>query len=184
MINKTYSKHDLVHIINSLNLPVVFNHSDNKKTIQEKIINYYHDDTDDSFKSDNVYDIKNKKDLFIYLEKSNPKKIINVKQKNDIMNICKMIIRYCNNKYDINYTTYKTSQDIIDDLNYIRQYGDIPSVRRCCNLINNCPNIKETFKPLISPQVKQQLLEKNISKKTIMNCLTIKRGKFILEFEH
>ena len=61
MINKTYSKHDLVHIINSLNLPVVFNHSDNKKTIQEKIINYYHDDTDDSFKSDNVYDIKNKK---------------------------------------------------------------------------------------------------------------------------
>ena len=68
-------------------------------------------------------------------------------------------------------------------MHYIKQYGDIPSVRRCCKLMNKCCKINETFKPLISPQVKQMLQEKTISKKQIIHCLTIKRGTIVLTFD-
>ena len=182
MIHKTFSKQDLIHIINSLNVPVIFNHSINKKEIQDKLVDYYHE-KDDAIKEDNVYDIKSKQDLFIYLSKPNPKKTLNIKEKNNIMNICKSIIRYCNNKYDLNYTSYNDIQTIIDDMHYIKQYGDIPSVRRCCKLMNKCCKIQDTFKPLISPQVKQMLQEKSISKKQIIHCLTIKRGNIVLTFD-
>jgi len=68
-------------------------------------------------------------------------------------------------------------------MNYIKQYGDIPSVRRCCKLMNNCCKVKEVFKPLISPQVKQMLQEKAVSKKQVINCLTIKREQIVLSFD-
>ncbi len=182
MIHKSFSKQDLIHIINSLNIPVIFNHSINKKELQDKIVDYYHVENED-IKKDNVYDIQSKQDLFIYLQKANPKKTINIKEKNNIMNICKSIIKFCNNKYDLNYTTYNSIDDIVDDMHYIKQYGDIPSVRRCCKLMNKCCKIKDTFKPLISPQVKQMLDEKFISKKQIIKCLTIKRGNIIVRFD-
>tara|TARA_R110001592_G_scaffold363336_1_gene684330 strand:- start:16750 stop:17298 length:549 start_codon:yes stop_codon:yes gene_type:complete len=182
MIHKSFSKQDLIHIINSLNVPVIFNHSINKKEIQDKLVSYYHEKEED-IKKDNVYGIDSKQDLFIYLSKPNPKKTLNIKEKNNIMNICKSIIRYCNNKYDLNYTSYSNLQDIVDDMNYIKQYGDIPSVRRCCKLMNNCCKVKEVFKPLISPQVKQMLQEKAISKQQVINCLTIKREKIVLSFD-
>ncbi len=175
MIHKSFSKQDLIHIVNSLNVPVIFNHSINKKELQDKLIDYYHVDNED-IKRDNVYNIESKQDLFIYLQKGNPKKKINIKEKNNIMSICKSIIKYCNNKYDLNYTSYNSLEDIIDDMNYIKGYGDIPSVRRCCKLMNKCCKIKHTFKPLISPQVKQMLEEKYISKRQIIQCLTIKRS--------
>ena len=164
MIHKSFSKQDLIHIINSLNVPIIFNHSINKKELHDKLISYYHDKEEDE-------------------KKDNPKKFINIKEKNNIMNICKSIIKYCNNKYDLNYTTYNSLDDIVDDMHYIKQYGDIPSVRRCCKLMNKCCKIKDTFKPLISPQVKQMLEEKMISKKQVIHCLTIKRGNIIVRFD-
>ena len=182
MIDKTFSKQDLIHLINSLNVPIIFNHSINKKEIQDKLIEYYHV-KDEDIKNDNVYGIKTKQDLFIYLSKPNPKKIINIKEKNNIMIICKSIIKFCNNKYDLDYCSYNNLNDIVDDMNYIKQYGDIPSVRRCCKLMNECCKVKDTFKPLISPQVKQMLQEKSISKKQIIKCLTIKREPIILTFD-
>lgn len=182
MIHKSFSKQDLIHLINSLNIPVIFNHSINKREIQEKLVNYYHEKEED-IKKENVYGIVTKQDLFIYLSKLNPKKTLNIKEKNNIMTICKEIIRYCNNKYDLNYTSYNNLQDIVDDMNYIKQYGDIPSVRRCCKLMNGCCKVNDTFKPLISPQVKQMLQEKSISKTQIIICLTIKKGPIVLSFD-
>lgn len=182
MIHKSFSKQDLIHIINSLNIPVIFNHSINKKEIQDKLVAYYHE-KEESIKLDNVYEIKTKQNLFIYLSKTNPKKTLNIKEKNNIMAICKSIIRFCNNKYDMSYTTYDNVTDIIDDMNYIKQYGDIPSVRRCCKLMNQCCIIKQHFKPLISPQVKQMLQEKAISKTQIIMSLTIKKGPIVLSFD-
>jgi len=43
MIDKSHSKTDLVELINTLNLKVVFNHSDNKNSIQNKLKNFIDD---------------------------------------------------------------------------------------------------------------------------------------------
>jgi hypothetical protein len=53
------------------------------------------------------------------------------------MQICKNIINYCKGGYNIdNCDIYNNIKDISDDLDYIKQFGDIPSVRRACKLIS------------------------------------------------
>ena len=43
-INKTHSKTDLIELINTINLPVVFGHQDNKKSIQNKLLKAFEND--------------------------------------------------------------------------------------------------------------------------------------------
>ncbi len=63
-------------------------------------------------------------------------------------------------------------------MDLIKQFGDIPSVRRCCRLMNE--DIKaggRKFNPLISPQVQKDLNEKKTLKgNNTMYIMTIKRA--------
>tara|TARA_R110000803_G_scaffold122624_2_gene190625 strand:- start:351 stop:911 length:561 start_codon:yes stop_codon:yes gene_type:complete len=173
-IDKSFSKGDLVDLINDLDLPIIHSHQDNKKTIQAK---FQEAMTKQIEIKTNFYNIVNKDGLMIYLENTNPKKTLNIKEKKNVMLICKHIIEYCKNNYDLNLTKYDTMKDLIDDVDYIKQFGDIPSVRRCCRLLNDdikCSGIK--FNPLISPQAQKELDQKKSMKKTPSYTMTIRRA--------
>jgi hypothetical protein len=172
IVHKSHSKTDLIDLINHLNLNIQFSHQDNKKNIQDKLLEFIKGD----FKIDNnFFKINDKTELISYLQNQNPKKILSIKQKNDVMLVCKYIISYCKNNYDLSFTKYKKYQDLIDDMDYIKQFGDIPSVRRCCRLMKG--DIKaggRNFKPLISPQVQKELDEKKSVKGNSLYVLTIR----------
>jgi hypothetical protein len=162
IIHKSHSKTDLIQLINTLNLKVVFSHQDNKRDIQDKLLECLKHKVD--IKS-NVYNIDNKDGLIQYLQKPNSKKTLTIKEKNDLMTLCKHIIQYCKTGYYLESTKYETLKDLQDDMDYIKQFGDIPSVRRCCKLMNEDPKFHDIkFKPLISPQVQKTLDEKKVSK--------------------
>jgi len=174
IIHKTFSKTDLIEIIIDLNLPIVYSHQDNKKDLQSKFKKCLGEDLQFS---KNFYKIENKDGLINYLENQNPKKILTIKEKQDVMKICKKIIQYCKSNYDITITDYLTQRDIIDDMDYIKQFGDIPSVRRCCRLMNldvKCGGL--IFKPLISPQVQKLLDEKKKTKEIKTYSMTIRHA--------
>jgi hypothetical protein len=174
IIDKSFSKTDLIDLINDLNLPVVHSHQDNKKDIQDKFILAMNEKIEIP---NNFYKITNKEDLINYVENKNPKKILSIKEKQDVMKICKKIIQYCKSNYDLENTDYNNYQELIDDMDYIKQFGDIPSARRCCKLMNQ--DVKTggiKFVPLISPQMKKELEEKNNVKKVKTYKLTIKRA--------
>ncbi len=174
LIHKSHSKNDLIDLINLLHLPVVFSHSDNKKTIHEKLDSLLK--TEFEIKK-NYYNIENKDGLKVFLTNKNPKKNLTIKEKQEVMSIAKFIINYCKSGYHIDSSIkYNSYQEIIDDMDYIKQFGDIPSVRRCCKLLNNDPNIKDIFKPLISPQVQKELNDKSFSKIEHLKILKIRRG--------
>ena len=176
IIHKSYSKTDLVDVINNLNLKIVHSHQDNKKSIQDKIIALL-SSKDIKAKieiADNFYNIKVKQDLIDYLQRPNDKKSLTIKQKNELMLICKSIIQYCNNNFDINATNYNSIKEIEDDMDYLKQFGDIPSVRRCCRLLSDDKQIKNKFIPLISPKVQKQLNERQSKKIIYSNKLTIR----------
>ena len=176
-IHKSHSKTDLIDLINTINIKIIFNHQDNKKDLQNKFIEYIQNNNLQY--QENVYRINNTRELELYLIKDNPKRIVNVKQKNIIMSICKGIIYYSKNNYKLEFTNYKTYQELEDDMDYIKQFGDIPSVRRCCKLMNRDNKKSKDYIPLISPQVQKDLEEKHshIVKK---NCITIRHGSFTL----
>ena len=99
------------------------------------------------------------------------------------MFICKNIIKYCKAGYCIQSSSYNNEQEIIDDMNYIKQYGDVPSCRRCCKLMNENKASTIKYTPLISPQVQKQLKDKENQKKKIYNQLIVKTGHFELFFD-
>tara|TARA_R100000657_G_C4680142_1_gene128153 strand:+ start:10 stop:567 length:558 start_codon:yes stop_codon:yes gene_type:complete len=162
MIHKSHSKNDLIDLINHLGLKIVFSHQDNKKDIQNKLKDYLRGDIEIK---NNYFNIEDKDQLINYLEKQNPKKLLTTKEKNEVMNIAKFIINYCKAGYDLNCSKYESIQEIIDDMDYIKQFGDIPSVRRCCKLLkDDMKLIGITFKPYISPQVQKTLEDKKVYK--------------------
>jgi len=186
IIDKSHSKLDLIQLINTLNLKIVFSHVDIKRDIHDKLINLLNSkNINKQIIYPNVYNIQNSNDLKCYLKNKNPKKILTTKEKNDIMKICKHIINYCNNGYDLECSVrYNDLQTIYDDLNYIKQFGDIPSVRRCCKLINKTLKQQNHFIAVLSPQMKKCINDKLLSKpKYYHKSLKIKHDKIILHFD-
>ena len=78
-IHKSHSKNDLIDLINLIELKVVFSHQDNKKDIQEKILEVLKSNIEIK---DNYYNIQNKEGLKIFLANKNPKKSLTIKEKN------------------------------------------------------------------------------------------------------
>ena len=166
LIHKSHSKTDLIELINLLELPIVFSHQDNKKNIQDKLRVFIIENEIDI--KENYYKITNKAGLKNYLLQMNDKKTLTTKQKNEVMNIAKYIIQYAKSNYNLEGSKYNTFKEIEDDMDYIKQFGDIPSIRRCCRLLNlDISFANKTFKPLISPQVQKTLDEKKIQKQVI-----------------
>ena len=171
IIHKSHSKTDLIEIINDLDIPIVFSHQDNKADIHRK---FKQCDFKKWKPKSNFHNISNVDALLVYLENQNPKKSLSIKEKQQVMILCKQIINYCKCNYDITVTKYNNMRELIDDMDYIKQFGDIPSVRRCCRLINLDPKIKTEFVPLISPQVQKNLDEKKTIKKGTMSDFKIR----------
>ena len=183
-IHKSHSKTDLIDLINYLGLPIVFNHSNNKKELHEKINECIASANRNAFLQENHFNIGTMNQLIVYLQKSNPKKSLSIKEKNDVMAIAKALIAYSLGNYDLNLTNqYKDTQGILDDALYIKNYGDIPSVRRACKLLKSDPKFQgQHFDPLISPQVLKTLAEKDALKKPALRY-SFQRKTVVITFD-
>ena len=166
-IHKSHSKTDLIDLINYLGLPIVFNHSNNKKELHQKINECLASSDRGKFLQENHFGIDTMGQLAVYLKKPNPKKTLSIKEKSDVMSICKGLIVYCQGGFDLNLSPqYNDTQGILDDALYVKNFGDIPSVRRACRLLQGDPKfVGQCFNPIISPQVMKTLDEKAALKK-------------------
>jgi hypothetical protein len=172
LIHKSHSKTDIIDLINNLGLKVVFSHQDNKKDIQSKLLKILEQKIDIQ---ENFYKIENRDGLIQYLSNVNPKKTLTIKEKNNVMMLCKHIIQYCKNNYDLGYTKYENIKELQDDMDFIKQFGDIPSVRRCCRLMNDDQKFGGyKFIPFISPQAQKELDDKKVVKSKSLNILKIR----------
>ena len=184
IIHKSHSKLDLLEIINDLDLKIVHSHQDNKKDIQEKLKKFCEKEEDFFFKKQNIYHIKNYYDLKFYLITPNPKKKISIKEKKTVMFIAKNIINYCLHGKVLEWSPYyKDHQHIQDDLDYIKQFGDIPSVRRACHLMNLTLTPENHYIPLISPQVQAKMIIKKSHKWEMKPQFNYNMGTFKLSFD-
>jgi len=164
IIDKSFSKGELVELINDLNLRITHSHADNKKQLQDKIVEHLKK-KNIKIDEDNLFNIKTRDGLIFFLTNKNPKKTLNIKEKQDVMRIAKNIINYCKRGHCLQFSTYDRFKDLCDDVDYIKQFGDIPSCRRACRLMNQDENVNPNrFIPLLSPQVQRHLDEKKILK--------------------
>ena len=182
-IHKSHSKQEMIDIINDLNIKnIELSHSDSKFDTQTKILSYLSDNKEDTY-PENVFKIQSTHELGIYLANPNPKKNLSVKDKAVVMGICKEIGKFAKCNYIVENTRYDNIQSLEDDMMYITQYGDLPSVRRAVKLMNDNIQRSRHWKCVISPQMKKILEEKEKQKSANAYHATFRRGDFTVSFD-
>ena len=180
MIHKSHSKKDLYSFIQVFKIPIYNNEFTKKqliKVLTDAIASgLFH------IKDNNKYLISNEKELKDYIGTCNPKKILSVKDKKQLILDCRKINQYCLNHYSIKNTTFTSEDEVITLVKECSKYGDIPSVRKMIKKINLNPMNTEHIKPIISKIKEKELNDNRLIKKVYMENLIVKEGNFILSF--
>ncbi len=182
-IHKSHSKKDLLNIIHTFHFDIGDTGKLKKKDIVERLQHYLlvNDEIEPELE---IYMFYNIIELKQYLSNCNPKKILTIKEKNNVINTCKKIKNYCYNNYELSVSLYNDYDEILNDAKYIEPYGDIPSVRKACNLLNKDNNYKFNLSPKMSKQTIKELENKKIMKQ--IKCpisLKVVNKNVILKFD-
>lgn len=182
MINKTFSKGDMIEVIRAFNIDIPNFSSMDKSTLSMKLwaelcsIDSIQPETE-------IFNISDIEELKLYMINKNPNKLLSVKEKNKLMKFCKEVIVYCNNGYNIDMSVFNDFTEIEIQIRDISKYGDIPSVRRAIRLFNNDPKLNEKIKPIISNRVKREMEIKKKNKVKTYYGIIIKSGSFEINFD-
>ena len=164
-IDKTHSKKDIVHLFKKHG--VVIDDELTKGKIVSNIDKYIVD-----FKYNDK--IKNCTELKDHLKETSKKQRPTTQQKREIMFNAKKIIKWANNDYIFDMSTYKKAEDPYNDIMNIYMWGDLPSVRRACRLYNLSVYCKNNVNPVITEEVEEEMNQNKIIKKQYINKLQIK----------
>ena len=182
MINKSFSKGDMLDIIRQFNLDIPNSNNMDKLKLSITLWSYVNN-LKDIQPDTEIYLIESKEELIKYLAGHNPDKLLSVKDKTKLMNFCKEVIIYCNNGYNIECSSFNIIEEIHIPTRDICIHGDIPSVRRAIRLLNNDPNLKDKIEPIISNKMKKQIEVKKKKKVKNYYGLISKSGDYIVTFD-
>ena len=139
LVDKSHSKKDIVYLFKKNG--VIIDDKLSKGNIVKNIELYI-----EKFKYNDK--IKNVTELKEYLKNTSPKQRPTTQQKTQIMFKAKKIIKWCNNNFIFNESTYMNSEDPYQDIMSIYMWGDLPSVRRACRLYNYSIYCKNHINPV------------------------------------
>ena len=183
MIHISHSRKDMCEIIEVFQIYQVEDYRDkSKKKLALDLwkvltsMDYVKSDDENFF----VEDID---DLRDFLRKPNARQITCNAVRLDVADRVKNIIFYCR---ECAYLLCASNYDCMDELNadcqFIKNYGDLPSVRRALRLYNLDPKIHQKVQPIMTRR-EQKREEKKKSLKH-QNTLSLKshKGLFVLDF--
>lgn len=177
-IHKSHSKKDIIELFAKLKVKIDSDLSKGRicSEIEQYIEKVEYNDK-----------IKNKTELLDYLKNETTKQRPTIQDKQIIMFKAKKIIKYCLEGCNLNDSTYRTHQDVYNDLISICKWGDIPSIRRACKLYNKSLYCINHINPVISEQVEEEMVQKRILKKSYIYNLKIriatKENPIIVSFD-
>ena len=179
-IHKSHSKNELVKICEAYNFNINNPRQYRKIDLSALIVDYmnqleYIEPNDDYYFCD-------KTDLELFLINVNPKKRLTIKEKSKVIDLCKRIKHYCRNGFHDNINGFRTIQDVYEKAEYIKPYGDIPSVRKAIRELNNQHYKLYNIEPIISKHIQQELDNKHKLKSNGCYKLEIKHHKVIVSF--
>ena len=159
IIHKSHSKLELVKIIIELNIKIKNPRQYKKIDLSALLI-----------------------DQLDTIDNINPNKILSVREKNDVIHKCKKIKHYCRNGCYIENTDYKNKDELLQDINCIKNHGSIPSVRKAIKEYNMNP-IKDKIDIYIPPHILKEIEMKNKLKEKGKNLFKYHKGHFLLKFD-
>jgi len=180
IIHKSHSKNEICKLIDLLGISI--NNPKQYRKVELSAL-FLHELCELDFIKPSVYlPFTNVIELKHYLTNSNPNKLLTIKEKGQVIHICKKIKHFCRNNYCIKLTDYTDIQDLYKDARYIQNYGAIPSVRKALKELNQNPNKPETINPFIPDHIKKELDIKMKLKAKNKFHFQIKKGLFNITF--
>jgi len=111
-------------------------------------------------------------------------KIFNKERNTEEYKKIKNILHYVTKgNYELKFSNYTDIQQIIDDANVIRFYGNEPSVRRAIRLLNLDRKIKDNFTVVMSLKCKKRLQDIEDIKQLTKVKFKISKGPITIKFE-
>tara|TARA_R110000765_G_scaffold179183_1_gene285014 strand:- start:255 stop:827 length:573 start_codon:yes stop_codon:yes gene_type:complete len=89
-------------------------------------------------------------------------------------------INHCG--YLVSQSNYSCLDDVIKDINFVKEYGSLPAVRRIVRLINNDVKIKVQFECNLSERQRKALQIKEQIKKQTSPQFKVKKGTHTIIF--
>ena len=182
MIHPSHSKKDLVEIVERFQLYQIDNYKDMKKDKLSlkiwdvlKTLEYIPPETEWFFISD-VFDLRE------YLRIQTTKQITTNSVKYDVTDRVKNLIFYAKGGYVFTGTNYNTIDDVLIDAEFIKHYGDLPSVRRAIHLLNGDVKMPIQLSPIMTRRVEQRVAKDKEIKIQNTPKFHMKTGTFLIEF--
>ena len=181
-IHTSHSKKELMEVIEVFDIKIADYKALNKQHLSKQIL--YQLSIVDEIKEDNdFFFINNKKELLDYLINPDSSKVLSVKEKDAVMELAKYIIMYCKNGYYLSHSPFIDFDEMIVKANHIANYGDIPSVRKAIELLNEDIKLKIKIKVIMSSRMKKKIERKKRVKQKYQGGLEVKEGIFWVNFD-
>ena len=184
IIHKSYSKKDLLKIIDEFKIPIGVNESHTKLCVATTLwsilvaLQYL------EIPPNNSLLVKDLPSLRKALQIPNPRKPYSVKDRDRYILTAKKINHYCENGYDLEKSLYTDILQIYNDADEISKYGDIPIVRKTINKLMKDIKRPYIIQPQISPHILRDIeLKKSLNKRSVYMKCKVKHGHFVINFD-
>ena len=183
MIDKSFTKKDLIDIIQSYDIPIddpkQYSKNELSITLTEILVN---EDYQINFSFDYPEFYKNE-DLIQYLSVPKSNEELNYKEKSEMIQKAKKLINYSRNGYMLSFTDYLSHDAIYQDGIIVANHCDIPTCRRAIDELNKDPKIRNKIEKQISPKIMKTLQQKKINKDELEPRFKFRRGHYIIDFD-
>ncbi len=183
MIHKSFTKKDLIDIIQAYDIPIddpkQYSKSELSITLTEILVN---EDYQINFSTDYPEFFKNE-DLIQYLSVPKSNEELNYKEKSEMIQKAKKLINYARNGYMISFTDYLSHDAIYQDGIIVANHCDIPTCRRAIDELNKDPKIRNKIEKQISPKIMKTLQQKKINKDELNPRYKFRRGYYEISFD-
>jgi len=183
MIDKSFTKKDLIDIIQSYDIPIddpkQYSKNELSITLTEILVN---EDYQINFSTDYPEFFKNE-DLTSYLSVPKSNEELNYKEKSEMIQKAKKLINYARNGYMISFTDYLSHDAIYQDGIIVANHCDIPTCRRAIDELNKDPKIRNKIEKQISPKIMKTLQQKKINKDELNPRYKFRRGYYEISFD-
>ena len=183
MIDKSFTKKDLIDIIQSYDIPIddpkQYSKNELSITLTEILVN---EDYQINYSFDYPEFYKNE-DLIQYLSVPKSNEELNYKEKSEMIQKAKKLINYSRNGYMLSFTDYLSHDAIYQDGIIVANHCDIPTCRRAIDELNKDPKIRNKIEKQISPKIMKTLQQKKINKDELNPRFKFRRGNYIIDFD-
>jgi len=183
MIHKTFTKKDLLEIIQTYDIPIEdpkqYNKNDLSMNLTELLIT---EDFEINFSPDYPDFFKNE-DLIEYLSLPKSNEELNYQEKSEMIQKAKKLINYARNGFMLSFTEYISHDDLYQDGIIVANHCDIPTCRRAIDELNKDPKIRNKIEKQITPKIKKKLDQKKINKEELQPKFKFRRGVYEINFD-